>query len=39
MQTLQRPALVTSQRRGAWTYYQRNADRVAALPDLVRTAI
>lgn len=39
MQTLQRAGLVTSQRRGAWTYYRRDADRIAALPDLVRSAI
>lgn len=39
MQTLQRAGLVTSQRRGAWTYYQRDDDRIAGLPDLVRAAI
>jgi ArsR family transcriptional regulator len=39
MQTLQRAGLVTSHRRGAWTYYRRDSDRIATLPDLVRTAI
>ena len=39
MQTLQRAGLVTSQRRGAWTYYQRDDDHIAALPDLLGTTI
>ena len=39
MQTLQRAGLVTSQRRGAWTYYRRDDERIAGLPDLVRAAI
>jgi ArsR family transcriptional regulator len=39
MKTLQRAGLVTSQRRGAWTYYQRDDERIAGLPDLVRAAI
>jgi ArsR family transcriptional regulator len=39
MQTLQRAGLVTSQRRGAWTYYRRDEDSIAELPDLLRTAI
>jgi DNA-binding transcriptional ArsR family regulator len=39
MQTLQRAGLVTSQRRGAWTYYRRDDDSIAELPDLLRTAI
>jgi DNA-binding transcriptional ArsR family regulator len=36
MQTLQRAGLVTGQRRGTWTYYRRNDDRIAALTGLVR---
>jgi hypothetical protein len=39
MQTLQRAGLVTSQRRGAWTYHRRDEDSIAELPDLLRTAI
>lgn len=39
MQTLQRAGLVTSHRRGAWTYYRRDSDRIATLPDLVRATI
>jgi DNA-binding transcriptional ArsR family regulator len=39
MQTLHRAGLVTSQRRGAWTYYQRDDDRIAALPNRLSTTI
>jgi ArsR family transcriptional regulator len=39
MQTLQRAGLVTSQRRGAWTYYRRNDPEIAALPDLLGDTI
>jgi DNA-binding transcriptional ArsR family regulator len=39
MQTLQRAGLVTSQRRGAWTYYQRNDRQLAALPGLLGETI
>jgi ArsR family transcriptional regulator len=39
MQTLQRAGLVTSQRRGGWTYYQRDLERIDTLPELVRAAI
>jgi DNA-binding transcriptional ArsR family regulator len=39
MQTLQRAGLVTSQRRGAWTYYRRDDDRIATLADIVRATI
>ena len=39
MQTLQRAGLVTSQRRGAWTYYRRADERIDRLPELVRASV
>ena len=39
MQTLQRAGLVTSERRGAWTYYRRNETEIAALPELLGGSI
>ena len=39
MQTLQRAGLVTSQRRGAWTYYRRNDAEIAVLPELLGDSI
>jgi DNA-binding transcriptional ArsR family regulator len=39
MQTLQRAGLVTSSRRGTWTYYRRDDARVAAVLELIGEAI
>jgi ArsR family transcriptional regulator len=39
MQVLQRAGLVTSRRIGAWTYYRRDEQRIAQLPELLRAAI
>jgi DNA-binding transcriptional ArsR family regulator len=39
MAVLQRAGLVQSTRVGPWTYYRRDAERVAALPDLLKGAL
>lgn len=39
MQTLQRAGLVTSRRRGPWTYYRRDDAQIAAVPSLIGKAI
>ena len=36
MSVLQRAGLVQSTRIGPWTYYRRDAQRIAALPDLLK---
>ena len=39
MAVLQRARLVDSTRIGHWTYYRRNDDRIAALPELLRESL
>jgi ArsR family transcriptional regulator len=39
MSVLQRAGLVESTRIGPWTYYRRNEGRIAALPDLLGSAL
>jgi DNA-binding transcriptional ArsR family regulator len=39
MAVLQRARLVESTRIGQWTYYRRNDDRIAALPELLRESL
>jgi DNA-binding transcriptional ArsR family regulator len=39
MAVLQRAGLVESTRIGPWTYYRRNEERIAALPDLLEGAL
>jgi DNA-binding transcriptional ArsR family regulator len=37
--SLQRAGLVTSTRKGQWTYYKRNEETFAALSNLIKTEI
>jgi ArsR family transcriptional regulator len=39
MAVLQRARLVESTRIGQWTYYRRNDDRIAALPELLKGSL
>lgn len=39
MATLQRAGLVESTRIGPWTYYRRNGERIAELPELVGASL
>jgi DNA-binding transcriptional ArsR family regulator len=39
MSTLQRAGLVESSRRGTWTYYRRNEERIAELSELFAGAL
>ncbi|PWW66837.1 ArsR family transcriptional regulator [Actinokineospora spheciospongiae] len=39
MSVLQRAGLVESTRIGQWTYYRRNRERIAALPELLSASL
>jgi DNA-binding transcriptional ArsR family regulator len=39
LSTLQRAGLVKSERKGQWTYYQRNEEAFAALSQLIQSEI